>query len=152
VLPPGTIADATVRDLPNVRVVSVADGDQRGWMSVFPVASFTFHPDELVADVIQVFPVDVTEEDLAALAVVITAGTPAEAMAALTDLRARLVAARAGAAKPPEPTARGSVVVDVDGREWVRAGRPTTVRAWVQFETGQTGVAYDEIQAVRVLP
>lgn len=151
-LPPGTIADATVRELPNVRVMAVVDGDRAGWLSALPVGSFTFHPDELVADVVEVYPVDITDAELAALQQVITAGTPADAIAALTSLRDRLVAARADAAKPLEPTDRGAIVIDADGREWVRVSRPNVVRGWVQFETRQTGMSYAEIKAVRVLP
>jgi len=140
---PGTIATATVRGRPGVRVMATSDGETRtAWMSPTPVKSFTWHPDELVTDVVVLTAAEVTAADLTALT---NAG--GETLLALRD---KLAAAQLPAPKPAEPLERGSVVLDVDGRRWVRAAGPSVRRAWVQFETRQIGIAYDEINAVQI--
>jgi len=141
---PGTIATATVRGRPSVRVMATSDGDTgTAWMSATPVKSFTWHPDELVTDVVVLTAAEVTAADLAALTN--TGG------ATLLALRDKLAAAQLPPPKPAEPLERGSVVLDVDGRRWVRVAGPAVGRAWVQFETRQVGIAYDEINAVQIV-
>jgi len=141
---PGTIATATVRGRPGVRVMATSDGDTRtAWMSATPIASFTWHPDHLVTDVVVLTAATVTAADLAALT---NAGG-----ATLLALRDKLAAAQTPPPKPNEPLTRGAVVLDVDGRQWVRAAASGVNRAWVQFETRKTGVAYGDILAVQII-
>ncbi len=142
---PGMIATAIVRGRPGVRVMAASDGETVAWLSPLPVASFTSHPDQLVTDVVAltVLSVEITDADVAALT---NAGG-----ATLLALRDRLVAAQGSPTKPNEPLDRGAVVLDSDGRQWVRASAPGVRRGWVQFETRQTGVLYEEIKAVQVV-
>jgi len=141
---PGTIATATVRGRPGVRVMATSDGETKtAWMSATPVGSFTWHPDHLVTDVVVLTATAVDPADLTALT---DAGD-----ALLLALRDRLTAAQLPPAKPAEPVKRGSVVIDAEGRQWVRASASATRRGWVQFETRQTGITYDQINAVRVI-
>ena len=141
---PGTIATATVRGRPGVRVMATSDGETRtAWMSPTPVKSFTWHPDELVTDVVVLTAAEVTAADLTALT---NAG--GETLLALRD---RLTAAQLPPPKPAEPLKRGAVVLDTQGRPWVRAAASGVNRAWVQFETRQTGITYDQIDAVKVV-
>lgn len=141
---PGTVATATVRGLTGVRVMAISDGENAAaWMSATPVRSHTWHPADLVTDLLVLTAAEVTAADLTALT---NAGG-----ATLLALRDKLAAAQLPAPKPAEPLERGSVVLDVDGRQWVRASAPGVSRGWVQFETRQTGITYAEINAVRIL-
>lgn len=151
--PPGTLATATVRGVADVPVMAVVDGSAAGWLSALPIGTFTFHSDDQVTDVTQTFPLALAAGDLDALDQVISTGAAtAETIAILADLRARIVTARAGSSKPPEPLARGSVVVDVDGREWVRVGGSNVRKAWFQLALAAYGYTWDDFEAIRVLP
>lgn len=149
---PGSTATATVRGVLNVPVMAVADGSQTGWLSAYPVASFTFHTDDQVADVVQTFPIDLGTGDLDALDQVISGTATETTVEILAGLKERILTARAGASRPTEPTAKGSIAVDVDGREWVRVAASTTRRAWFQAATKAYAYTWDEFEPIRVLP
>lgn len=149
--PVGTTAIATVRTVPGVPVMAVSDGDQAGWLSAYPVLTFTFHPPDQITDVAPTYPLDLVDGDLDALDQAAAGAVTEQTTATLVALRERIVRARAGAARPSEPMRRGAVAVDVDGREWVRVASPGIPAAWFQHATRRYAVPWTDFQPIRVV-
>lgn len=72
------------------------------------------------------------------------------AEASITDMQAALRSLLAPP-KPDEPTGLGAVVEDAEGRRWVRARETTTTAHWKRADGFGQRLAYDKVNAVRVL-
>lgn len=136
---PGTVAVATVRGLPNVRVMRVA---HTGWVSSPETKGPFVHLESEVTDVRPLVVLDLNDEERALLRRVVT-----------TDYTFRLgtlqaVKAQTKPAKPPEPQGLGAVVEDAAGNQWVRAARKSG-NSW--HKPIGTWSRYEHIDAVRVL-
>lgn len=144
--PIGTLATATVRDIPDLRVLAATDGSTTGWISATPVYGFTFHTADQVTDLVPLAVVAATDDEIELVRAAAAGPVDVEALHAFAD---RLEASRA-VPKPLEPTYRGSTLLDQDNAEWVRT-HPTDPASWTQHESGQTGCTYAQIDAVAVL-
>lgn len=147
---PGSVAVATVRGVPDVRVFKLAGGD---WAH----ASVTFADDDLagifndisgddlVTDVRPLVVLDLDGWDVGQLIEALSAPICA-------TIGSRFVAdqieAQTRPPKPPEPQGLGAVVEDSDGQLWVRAGDDGGPNPWCE---GIDWEPWDRIRAVRVL-
>lgn len=151
---PGTVAVATVRGVPGVRVFRTGGAlsvDRNMWASAKPVDHRSWHPNENVTDVRPLVTLDlslgaVRPEQVAGYAVEVLR-TPRHQWA---DHIADQIEAQTRPPKPEEPTGRYAVVEDDRAREWVLADPATTPTPW-KCLTLDRWAAWDEITAVRVL-
>jgi hypothetical protein len=142
---PGQIAVATVRGVPNVRVMRGDGIFKNNWYSNRPVTgSLTSFSDREVTDIHPLVVLDLEKHSEPAIA---------DLVRQLRRDRWHLVAdqieAQIKPPKPAEPTGLGAVVEDADGNRWVRA---FSLRlAWTDTLFAENCREYADIDAVKVL-
>ena len=145
---PGTVAVATVRGVPNVRLMSVGAGGE--WLSGENAAGWHEHGRRDVTDVRPLVVLDITDPrrviaDLTAAIEATGNGTVSRNLRVLRDQ----IEAQTKPPKPAEPTGLGAVVEDAKGNRWVRA---FSLRlAWTDTLFEEDNREYADIDAVRVL-
>lgn len=152
---PGTVALATVRGVPGVRVLRAGGPGVSGrkqapfWLSAEFVAGWRTHSDYLVTDVRPLVVID--PEECGQVERVWLALRDGKALQSRDNLTAALRSLIAPP-KPPEPTGLGAVVEDAEGRLWVRQCRcPRGIAAEWREGHGSTPATYADIDAARVL-
>ena len=141
---PGTVAVATVRGVPNVRIVR-GDGH---WAIAANTDDFIMdrHSDGLVADVRPLVVLDLDEFDRAEAAECVRGHRADDCR--VVERIADQIEAQTRPPKPPEPQGLGAVVEDAEGERWVRLD--SDMYPW--FAQGSRDFsAWDHIAAVRVL-
>lgn len=152
---PETVAVATVRGVPNVRVMRVHHPDLSlgVWVSAPAIHGIhRFHPDKYVTNI---RPLIVLDPE-------VCGGGPYFLGNIITELRGAASVARHKLAdmieqqtkppKPAEPTGLGAVVEDAEGRKWVR---DVNDRWWCAYREPNTTRRHfgdwSDVPAVRVL-
>lgn len=152
---PGTVAVATVRGVPNVRVMrrELSDSPYE-WQSARSIAAMFAHHDREVTDV---RPLVVLDLDDPAKYVRALHATFPEASADWDDDDARnlkiadQIEAQTRPPKPAEPTGLGAVVEDAEGGHWVYLAKTrASTRCWRKYGVDRWA-GYEDINAVRVL-
>lgn len=155
---PGTVAVATVRGVPNVRVIRRATG----WASGVEIdGTRVFHPDRIpaVTDVRPLVVLDLgdlagiraTLQDAASL--MVRGGINRRRLAELIDQ----IEQQTRPPKPAEPTGLGAVVEDAEGQKWLRVDwvNPWSLAKPQERRDGRmlhgSHVTWDRIDAVKVL-
>lgn len=150
--PAGTVAVATVRGVPNVRVFRLSEGY---WAHAEEVAARVegvfrdISRDVDVSDVRPLIVLDIGQNDGAVLARYLRSHVADIDSATLHSL-ADQIEAQTRPPKPSEPAGLGAVVVDRDGHRWVRIDSiDGSSHPW---ESLQLGIReYADIDAVEVL-
>lgn len=116
---PGTFAVATVRGVPNTRIIRT-DTNAFRWASGQTIDTMRAHQSSDVTDVRPLIVLDLPDPQRLLTGLRNIAGiTPVDGgfLQPIIDQ----IEAQTRPPKPAEPTELGSVVVDADGRKWVRA-------------------------------
>lgn len=154
---PGTVAVATVRGVPGVRVMYVGAGMWRSVDSLARGDQITDVRPLVVLDLDEVFrdPLETPKPlRLATFLREITSWTGRRQAGGDAHLErlADQIEAQTKPPKIPEPIALGAVVEDAQGQRWVRASTFTTVRHWRGCDDSTQGrERWENIDAVRVL-
>lgn len=148
----GTVAVATVRGVPNVRVIRRATG----WASAVEIdGRRMFHPDRIAA-VTDIRPLVVLDpEDTERVQRLVRAFWDAQRVddGDGSDLAYMAEALRSlnHPPKPAEPKGLGAVVEDASGEKWIRCTARLDYAWQIAGAVGSPWVRYAAIDAVRVL-
>ncbi len=149
---PGTVAVATVRGEPNVRVMR---RDDRIWMAPTTISGANVHHDHEVTDVRPLVVLDLDETDREVLPKWLRRNADLDGLArdVARQVEEQVTAQdRARYPKPEEPSGLGAVVKDRAGTRWVRrcTCHLDPARDWSPCGEDRLH-RYDEIDAVEVL-
>ena len=151
---PGTVAVATIRGMPNVRVMRVAgELSSAEWASAVGTPH-RLHEDWSVTDIHPLVVLDLPERVVPALVEYLRGVGDQKIAGDWLDLIADQIEAQTKPPKPAEPTGLGAVVEDAAGKRWTRvepAANATSRNPWYPADCDEQPEEYANIDAVRVL-
>lgn len=162
---PGTVAVATVRGVPNVRVMRQEGESHHRWTLPGPIGEESYlkliEYDHDVTDIRPLIVLDLPADRANLIGALmdcavnpnlqVGVGTDLDELA---DMLVTQIEAQTKPPKPVEPNGLGAVVEDATGRTWVRYLRPGTSAPWVWAEAPKNVErlsVWSAIDAVKVL-